>query len=114
MQVSVAPFSIAAGIQNKILEAMAYEIPVVATARAAQGLSRGAAAAIDIAQDAGEMAEAIVQLLGNSGLSRDKGIEARRQVTTDYNWDQALNRFLQVVEEIGAPHAQSSVASPIF
>ena len=114
MQVSVAPFSIAAGIQNKILEAMAYEIPVVATARAAQGLSRGAAAAIDIAQDAGEMAEAIVHLLGNSGLSRNKGIEARRQVTTDYNWDQALNRFLQVVEEIGAPHAQSSVASPIF
>jgi hypothetical protein len=32
-------FAIAAGIQNKILEAMSYEIPVVATSRAAQGRS---------------------------------------------------------------------------
>ena len=37
--VAVAPFSIAAGIQNKILEAMAYGLPVVATSRTRQGLS---------------------------------------------------------------------------
>src|SRR5262249_12084445 len=36
-QVSVAPFSIAAGVPNKILEAMAYGLPVVATPRAVQG-----------------------------------------------------------------------------
>ena len=48
--VAVAPFSIAAGIQNKILEAMAYGLPVVATSRTAQGLSAGVADMVDTAR----------------------------------------------------------------
>ena len=49
IHVSVAPFSIAAGIQNKILEAMASGIPVVGTSRAVQGLSSAAAGNVDVA-----------------------------------------------------------------
>jgi hypothetical protein len=44
VQVAVAPFSIAAGIQNKILEAMAFGVAGGRTTRAVQGLSRGVAA----------------------------------------------------------------------
>src|SRR4029077_5699586 len=52
-QVAVSPFSIAAGIQNKILEAMAYGLPVVAAGRAVQGLSKGVAGGGDSAGGGG-------------------------------------------------------------
>jgi polysaccharide biosynthesis protein PslH len=97
-QVSVAPFSIAAGIQNKILEALAYGIPVVANPKAVQGLSQGAANAVQIANDAPDMAEKIVQLLRDPSACRALGAASRQQVTADYNWENALNKLIRLVE----------------
>jgi sugar transferase (PEP-CTERM/EpsH1 system associated) len=97
-QVSVAPFSIAAGIQNKILEALAYGIPVVANAKAVQGLSKGVANAIQMANDATEMAEKIVQLLRDPSACRELGSASRQQVTTDYDWENALDKLVGLVE----------------
>src|SRR5262249_51504957 len=98
MCVSVAPFSIAAGIQNKMLEAMACGIPVVATSRATQGLSPNAAGVVDIADDPYEMADRIVRLMSDSRLARRRGLEGRRQVAAEYTWEQALEQFMQLVE----------------
>ena len=97
-QVSVAPFSIAAGIQNKILEAMAYEIPVVATSRAVQGLRQGVAEAVSIANDATEMAEKIVHLLTDREFARRAAIVGRKQVIVEYDWTQVLEKLLRLVE----------------
>ena len=97
-RVAVAPFSIAAGIQNKILEAMAYGIPVVATSRAVQGLFRQVAAAVDTADTAKEMAVKIVSLLRYPQLAREKGAEGRERVTAAYKWEEALDHLLQLVE----------------
>jgi polysaccharide biosynthesis protein PslH len=99
MHVSVAPFSIAAGIQNKILEAMAFSLPVVATSRAAQGFSDKTSSALDLADQAGEMAEKIVRLLRDSQLARSRGIEGRRKVAAEYDWNRSLDRLLQVIED---------------
>lgn len=99
MQVAVAPFSIAAGIQNKILEAMASGIPVVCTPRAAQGLSPGTAGAVTLADGAEEMAGQIVELLRNPDLARARAIEGRKQVASEYLWDQSLGRLLQLLEK---------------
>jgi glycosyltransferase involved in cell wall biosynthesis len=111
MWVSVAPLSIAAGIQNKILEAMAFELPVVGTTRAVQGLTPRTAAAVDIADDPETMAAKIVPLLQNPRLAIKKGKEARQRVAADYNWDQSLQRLLEIVEAPSLtpqPHAEIS------
>jgi sugar transferase (PEP-CTERM/EpsH1 system associated) len=97
-QVSVAPFSIAAGIQNKILEAMSYGLPVVATSRVAQGLSDEAARLVDIADDAEAMAAAVVRLLCDPQLARQKGAAGRSRVASDYSWDRSLGQVLQLLE----------------
>jgi sugar transferase (PEP-CTERM/EpsH1 system associated) len=98
MWVSVAPLTIAAGIQNKILEAMASELPVVGTARAVQGLTPNAAKAVETAGTPQEMAARIVPLLRDPALARGKGRESRRIIAQEYNWGTALGRFLQLVE----------------
>jgi sugar transferase (PEP-CTERM/EpsH1 system associated) len=97
-QVSVAPFSIAAGIQNKILEAMAFGLPVVATKRAVQGLSSQVAAAVDTANTVLEMAAMVLRLLRCPELARKKGAEGRERVATNYKWGEALERLLALLE----------------
>jgi sugar transferase (PEP-CTERM/EpsH1 system associated) len=97
-RVSVAPFSIAAGIQNKILEALAYSLPVVATPRAVQGFSAPVAEVIEIADDAEGLARKTVRFLCDEQHARSRGVEGRRRVIEHYSWDRALDRLLQLLE----------------
>jgi sugar transferase (PEP-CTERM/EpsH1 system associated) len=108
MWVSVAPFSVAAGIQNKILEAMASGIPVVATARAAQGLTRDAAAAVQIADGPEQIASRTVELLRDPQFAREKGLESRRRVAADYSWERSLQALLRILE--GSFRAEAATA----
>jgi polysaccharide biosynthesis protein PslH len=96
--VAVAPFSIAAGIQNKILEAMAYGLPVVATSRTTQGLSPRVAALVDRGDTPQEMAARVAHLLSSPEVADRKGLESRTCVAEEYRWDQALARLLQLIE----------------
>ncbi len=96
--VAVAPFSIAAGIQNKILEALAYGLPVVATSRAAQALTSGVRDRVDIADSADEMANRVVLLLRDSNLARSRGMDGRRQVADDYRWERSVEQWLNLLE----------------
>ena len=102
--VAVAPFSIAAGIQNKILEAMAFCLPVVATSKTARGLSAGAAAVVETGHTAEELAAKVVCLLRDPELARQKGLEGRRQVAAEYSWDTCLEQLLQLVENPSASY----------
>ena len=113
MQATVAPFSIAAGIQNKILEAMAFGLPVVCTSRAAQGLSTDAAEVIDIADGMEEMAAKIVTLLGNKELARNRGLEGRRRVAGEYNWEISLNRLLELLANPARQELSGMTCSPL-
>ena len=97
-RVSVVPFSIAAGIQNKILEAMACEVPVVGTPRAIQGLSSGVAALVETGENATQLAEQVVRFLQNPEFARERGAASRRRVVEDYSWKSALDYLLQLIE----------------
>jgi polysaccharide biosynthesis protein PslH len=97
-QVAVAPVSIATGIQNKILEAMASALPVVCTTRAAQGLTARVAGLEDIADDSAEMAGKIIRLLSDRELAERKGENGRAAVAADYGWERSLARLVELVE----------------
>jgi sugar transferase (PEP-CTERM/EpsH1 system associated) len=100
-QVSVAPFSIAAGIQNKILEAMAYGLPVVATRRAIQGLRANVAELVETGDSTEELGGKVVRLLQDPGSARSIGIEGRRRVTAEYQWNRSMDELLQLLENPG-------------
>jgi polysaccharide biosynthesis protein PslH len=101
--VSVAPFSIAAGIQNKILEAMASGLPVVATPRTVQGLSSPVAEKVSVAESSADLARSVTDLLRDPEGARRRGLEGRRRVIDDYNWKRSGDRLLDLLEHAGAP-----------
>jgi polysaccharide biosynthesis protein PslH len=97
-KVAVAPFSIATGIQNKILEALAYGLPVVASDRALQGLSGRVAEIVQHGGEAAHFAATVVSLLQDARLAREIGMEGRRRVSADYSWSTWDDRLLALVE----------------
>ena len=100
--VAVAPLRIAAGVQNKILEAMSSGLPVVATRRAVQGLSARVAALVETGETADEIAAEVLALLREPEGAFRRGLEGRQRVMADYSWDAALARLLLLVESPGA------------
>lgn len=80
--VVVAPLWIARGIQNKVLEALAMDRPVVATANALQGIPAVDEAGVARVSDHSEMAGAVLSLMAPSAL-KSKG---RAFVRTNFSW----------------------------
>lgn len=86
--VVVAPLRLARGIQNKVLEAMAMARPVVASGAAAEGIDH--AGTIRVGDSVGDMAEAVIALLGDPAAAAALGAAARGQVLRRYSWDSCL------------------------
>jgi glycosyltransferase involved in cell wall biosynthesis len=85
-----APLRFAAGIQNKLLEALAIEAPVVTTPVAAAGLrSGGDGPPMAIAEDDDALAAAIVALLDDPGERARLGAAGRRFVERHFSWERS-------------------------
>lgn len=94
--VFVAPLRFASGMQNKILEAMAMELPVVTTPVAADGLnSNGASAPLRIATNASEIADEIAALANDPPRRQWLASAGRAFVESHHSWPIALERFEQ-------------------
>ncbi len=88
--VVVAPLTLARGVQNKVLEAMAMARPVVLSAAAAQGIDADDGAAFLVAKTATEQAAAIMALLAGPERAAAMGAAARARVLDRYSWDARL------------------------
>jgi glycosyltransferase involved in cell wall biosynthesis len=97
--VYAAPLRFGAGIQNKLLEALAMEMPVVTTSIAAAGLQSGdAAAPLIVADDDAGLAEAVVALLRDPGQRARLGAAGRDYVVRHFSWTAAVDRVDAVLE----------------
>jgi len=86
--VAVAPIRYGAGIQNKLLEAMAMEVPVVATSLAAEGLRvmGGSNPPLYVAGDAEEFTQRVVTLLRDPVERARLARQGRLFVQRNYVW----------------------------
>lgn len=99
-KVVVAPLKVAAGIQNKILEAMALRKTVVTTSFGAGGIAGG----VDgkhfmIADTEEEMASKILNLINNKSQRENIGRNARRLVEEKYRWSSIKKILLKEIEQ---------------
>ena len=99
-RVAVAPLRIAAGMQNKIVQAMACELPVVATSVANEGIGGVPGEHIVIADDATAIAEAVTGLLRDPERARKIGRAAREFVESHWTWEANFERLEAVLAEI--------------
>jgi glycosyltransferase involved in cell wall biosynthesis len=85
--VSVAPLRLGRGVPNKVLEALALALPVVATPNATQGLDLSGFGGVEVAADAPGLAAAVVRRVraardGNGRFPGNRALLAGR-----YSWE---------------------------
>ncbi len=101
--VFVAPLRFAAGIQNKVLEAMAAGKPVVTTSLINDGLGAEPGRQILVADDAQAIARQITRLLADPALRERIGSAGRQFVEQRYSWGHALERMRTIEELLKQP-----------
>jgi len=95
--VVVVPLRIARGIQNKILEAMAMGIAVVATPQAFEGIEAKPGRDLVLGENAEEIAEGVIGLIKEGSLRKSIGDNARRIVEKNYCWAKNLEKLNSIL-----------------
>ncbi len=98
--VYIVPLRMAPGIQNKIIEAMAAQLPVVATPAAINGIPARHGKEVFVAGDSQKFAEAVIELLNNEKMRKQMGSAGRRFVEKHYNWSRNLSALDEIIKEI--------------
>lgn len=97
--VVVAPLRIARGIQNKALQAMAMQRPVVMSRMSAASLSARPGEDIEVADTAQEFAAKVGGLLSNRAAADAMGVRARERIVRDYSWQRTMDRIDDMLRE---------------
>lgn len=96
--VALAPLLVTAGMQNKVLEALAMATPLVATPGSCRALSVQHGVHLLIAEQTNAFADAILTLLTDQQQAQCLGMAGRQYVEEQYSWRSAttiLNNIYQ-------------------
>jgi sugar transferase (PEP-CTERM/EpsH1 system associated) len=105
--VAVAPFRLARGVQNKILESMAMGVPVVGTREAFKGIAATEQDGIRIADDPRSFAGHVTTFLeGDASSRREAGLQARHYVERHHRWEDRGVELEQLIEDVVRRHRQ--------
>jgi glycosyltransferase involved in cell wall biosynthesis len=89
-RVLAVPLKAGGGTRLKILEAMAYGLPVVSSSIGCEGIEAVPGRDILVADEPGAFAEAVVGLLRSPEKCRDMRQNARQLVEERYDWDRVM------------------------
>ena len=109
--VAVAPLRVARGLQNKVLEAMAMRVPVVASPAAFDGISAVAGRDLLVAAGPKAFSRAVVTLLRDPAARERYAAAGRTCVETNHNWSRLLQRLEDLVvggDQLAAAVTRSS------
>ncbi|MBD3248621.1 glycosyltransferase [Candidatus Woesearchaeota archaeon] len=95
-KVFAAPLRIGSGIQNKVLEALNYEIPIVTTSIVNAGVEAKEDKEILIANNAEEFAEHTIRLLKDSKLRKRLSSEGKKFLKKNYS-EEKINKELDKI-----------------
>jgi sugar transferase (PEP-CTERM/EpsH1 system associated) len=108
---AVAPLNIARGTQNKILEAMACGIPVVASEVAARGVDAAAPDHFLVSGGAEECAAAVLRILEDPDERERLARAGREQVLSRHDWGRSMQRFDGIIERCMTAFGERTAAA---
>jgi hypothetical protein len=94
----VAPLNIARGTQNKILEAMASGVPVVASRVAAGGVDALANEHFLVASTPQEYAQAVLQILDHPAQRQRLGAAGCDRMQSHHAWHRSMQRLDRIID----------------
>jgi len=97
--VSVVPLLYGAGIQNKILEAMATATPVITTLRTLSALEARPGLDIVVADTAENFAQEIIRLMSNLEHRDTLGSSGLAYVQKNHNWKNIAGSLVDVYQQ---------------
>ncbi|WP_284207446.1 TIGR03087 family PEP-CTERM/XrtA system glycosyltransferase [Thalassotalea eurytherma] len=95
----VAPFRLARGVQNKVLQAFACKLPVLSTPMGAEGINCHDNESILIANTPDEFIVAINQLENDAELKSSIKENAYKLIVEEYSWQAQLEPLKQFTQE---------------
>jgi glycosyltransferase involved in cell wall biosynthesis len=98
--VAVCSVPYSAGIQNKVLEAMAMGIPVVATPQSCAALGATNGENVLIAKEPEGFAQLVLELLRDEGLRERMGRNGRKYVEEHHDWRGVAERLEETYQDV--------------
>lgn len=98
--VFLAPILSGSGVRVKLLEAFAAGIPVVSTGIGAEGITPKGGTFLELANDAGDFAEAVVRLLSKPDEATRLARAARLEVEANWDMTTVTRRLLEHYREV--------------
>jgi glycosyltransferase involved in cell wall biosynthesis len=101
--IAVAPVQYGAGMQNKVIEAMASSTPVIATSLASAAFSVTSGEELLIADTPDEWVMAILSLLKAPEKRKQIGEKGRKYVERNHSWQDIVTELIKIYKEATAP-----------
>lgn len=96
----VCPMRVGAGLQNKVLEYMAMELPAVVSPMGLEGIEAVPGKQVLVSDDASEMAADILRLYRDDEYRAAIGRRGRQFVETHHQWEATLAPLLNDVDQL--------------
>ncbi len=110
--VCIAPLRIGRGVQNKVLQAMAMGLPVVASGVAHRGIEAEPGKHLYVEDDPAAFASRLIHLLRSPEERRTLGRQARAFVEAHHAWESSLARMEALVTDLVHRPSSSGVPAP--
>ncbi len=106
--VFVCPMRLGAGIKNKILQAWAMGLPIVASSQAMGGLDAREGDNVLMRDEPAEFAAAVSRLLTTPALARQLSANGRKIALEKYSWKTQAERFDRLFTQLCAKRSAQS------
>jgi len=96
-KIFIAPMRIGTGLQNKLLEAMAMQIPCITTPLANDALQAEEGKQILIGSTAGELAGCAIKLLSENKLYSSLAMNGQKLVKMKFSWEEYTDQLHRII-----------------
>jgi polysaccharide biosynthesis protein PslH len=95
--IAIVPLLSGSGIKGKVIQALGWGLPVIATPIGAEGIELNESDGLIVATDPEDFANSIVQY-GTDDIFRKRIFDKKYLISKKYNWSDNVDKFMEILE----------------